>query len=74
MGLVVHAMGGFDAEKARADLAVPEGLALHCMVAVGRPAPVDALPEALRARETPNARNAVETFVEEGAFPARWRA
>jgi nitroreductase len=36
-GLVVHGMEGFDYEKARALLAVPDGYAVEAMAAVGRP-------------------------------------
>ncbi|MEM1177461.1 MAG: nitroreductase family protein [Acidobacteriota bacterium] len=59
LGLVVHAMGGYDAGLARRGLGVPETVALHAMVAVGRPGAPDVLPEGLRDQEKPNQRKAI---------------
>ncbi len=67
-GLVVHGMGGFDHARARADLGLPEELAVEAMCAVGHPAPVESLPENLRAREIPSGRKPVEEFVFAGGF------
>jgi nitroreductase len=72
LGLVAHAMGGFDAAVLRAALAIPDGFATHCVVAVGHPASPDTLPEALRGREQPNGRNPVSSFTEAGGFPSHW--
>lgn len=66
MGLVTHAMAGFDRDAARRLLAAPPDLAVECMVAVGRPAAPDTLPEPYRARETPSGREPVEGFAGEG--------
>lgn len=71
MGLVVHAMGGFDALLARAACAVPEDIAVHCVIAVGQPGPIDVLPEKQRAREQPNDRDPIESHVHEGTFQRR---
>ena len=70
MGLVVHAMQGFNFEKARVDLSVPDDYAVAAMVAVGRPGDPAELPENLRARETPSGRKPVTEIIHEGAFPA----
>lgn len=69
MGLVVHAMAGFDKDKARAACGAPESVDLYAMVAVGHPGKVDDLPEKLRAREVPSDRNAQETWSFDGRFP-----
>ena len=37
MGLVVHAMAGFDYERAREELEIPEEYQIEAMVAVGKP-------------------------------------
>lgn len=37
MGLVVHAMEGFDYDCTRAELAIPEEYDIECMIAVGHP-------------------------------------
>jgi nitroreductase len=55
-GLVVHAMGGFEREAARAAAALPPGVEPQVVIAVGHPGPVEALPERLRAREVPSDR------------------
>jgi nitroreductase len=68
MGLVVHGMQGFDFEKARTTLKVPDDYAVAAMFAAGRPAPVDVLPEPLREREKPTGRKPVSEFICEGSF------
>lgn len=66
MGLVVHAMQGFDYEKARKVLNLPEEYHVEAMVAVGRPGKLEDLPEKLREREKPSNRKKVEEFVFKG--------
>jgi nitroreductase len=68
MGLVVHGMQGFDFEKARTTLKVPDDYAVAAMFAAGRPAPTDVLPEKLREREKPSDRKPVSEIICEGAF------
>jgi nitroreductase len=68
MGLVVHGMQGFDFEKARTALKVPDDFAVAAMFAAGRPAPADTLPEKLREREQPSDRKPVSQIVCEGSF------
>ena len=70
MGLVVHGMAGFDYDKAREVLGVPEEFAVEAMIAIGRPAPIEVLPESLREREVPSGRKPVSEF----AFPGVFRA
>ena len=55
-GLVVHAMGGFEKEAARAAAALPAALEPQVVIAVGHPGDAAALPEKLRAREVPSDR------------------
>jgi nitroreductase len=68
MGLVVHGMMGFDYERARTALAVPDDYAVEAMVAVGHPGDPATLPEALRAMEVPSQRKPVAEIVREGKF------
>lgn len=68
-GLVVHGMQGFDYERARTTLRVPDDLRIEAMGAVGRPGQVEDLPESLRARETPSGRRPISELVFEGTFP-----
>jgi len=51
LGLVAHQMGGFDAERARQEFAIPEDFAPQAMIAIGRPAAPDTLEPDLRDRE-----------------------
>jgi len=68
MGLVVHAMAGFDRDKARAGLRVPEDYEVEAMIAVGRPGDTSVLPAELREREVPTDRNPISAFTREGPF------
>lgn len=68
MGWRTHAMGGFNADALRTQLGVPEGFAVHCVVAVGEQGPRESLPAALQERELPNGRQALEAMVAEGRF------
>lgn len=68
MGLVVHGMAGFDFEKARTTLAVPDDYAVSAMLAVGRPGNPDDLPPELREREKPSPRKPVREIICEGKF------
>ncbi len=70
MGLVVHGMQGFDFERARSELRVPEDHGVNAMFAVGRPGNPADLPEQLRERERPSGRKPVEEIILEGGFGA----
>lgn len=67
-GYVIHGMQGFDYERARRDLRVPDDFRIEAMAAIGRPGDGDDLPEALRTREKPNDRRPLTQTVCEGAF------
>jgi nitroreductase len=68
MGLVAHGLAGFDYDRAREVVALPQDHAVEAMVAVGYPGPVEQLPEKYQQRETPNDRRAVREFIFEGRF------
>ncbi|MBV8855586.1 MAG: nitroreductase family protein [Acidobacteria bacterium] len=68
LGLVTHGMQGFDYERARTELNVPEGFRVEAMIAVGRPGDPAQLPEGLRAREAPSGRKPLSEITCEGAF------
>lgn len=68
MGLVVHGMQGFDFDRARTSLGVPDDYAVAAMFAVGRPGDPTDLPEELRQREKPSGRKAVSEIICEGSF------
>ncbi|WP_395752370.1 nitroreductase family protein [Prosthecobacter sp.] len=68
MGLVVHGMAGFDFERARSELRVPDDHDIAAMFAVGRPGDPEELPEKLRQMEVPSDRRPVHESIQEGAF------
>ncbi len=68
-GLVAHQMAGFDVEKARADLRIPEGYEPVAMIAVGYPGDPALLPERLRERELrPRDRRSIAAWT----FSGQW--
>ena len=70
MGLVIHGMQGFDYDRARSELQVPEQMTVEATFIVGRPGSVADLPEDLQEREKPSQRRPVAEFAFEGALPA----
>lgn len=68
MGLVVHGMAGFDRDKARAELRVPDDYDVEAMIALGHPGHLGDLPDELRTREVPSGRKKVEEIICEGPF------
>ena len=70
MGLVVHAMEGFDYMQARIVCKVPEEYQIEAMVAVGYPGRTEDLPQALQDRGyQPTLRKPLKEIVFEGSFP-----
>lgn len=67
-GYVVHGMQGFDYDRARSALNVPEEYEIEAMAAIGLPGNPEDLPEPLRSRDTPNARRALAQTICEGPF------
>lgn len=73
-GLVSHAMGGIDKEKARDVLNIPENFDIHIAVALGYPGNKADLPEDLQQREQPSSRKAFNEIVTEGCFSTDFHA
>jgi nitroreductase len=67
-GLVVHGMSGFDFDKAAKTLALPDNYQVECMLAIGKPGPLDKLPKEIADKETPSDRKPLETIAMEGNF------
>ena len=69
MGLAVHQMGGYDAQKARAAFNIPEEYTPMAMIAVGYQASPDVLDEETKAKELkPRSRKPLETHFFEGGW------
>ena len=62
-GLVTHAMGGFDTEKAREAFAISDKYEIITIVAVGKYGRPEELPDDLQKRERPDVRKDVESLI-----------
>ena len=65
-GLVAHGMQGFDYEKAKEVLDIPEEFEVEAMIAVGSKEDEESLPE--DARVEPNGRKDMDEVVSRGSF------
>ena len=70
-GYVVHGMEGFDYEKARKDLEIPDDYQVEAMFAIGKRAPKEKLPEDLQKREAPSPRRPLKEIITQGKFRKR---
>ena len=68
LGLVAHGMEGFDYDKARKDLHIPDDYEIHAMAAIGNKAGKQTLPEELREKEQPSQRKPLKDIIREGPF------
>lgn len=67
-GLVVHGMGGFDYNKARLALHIPNDYTVEAMCVIGHPGDISMLPEQLRNSEKPSGRKKIAEIVCQGEF------
>ncbi|HZS06178.1 MAG TPA: nitroreductase family protein [Blastocatellia bacterium] len=67
-GYVTHGMQGFDYERAKTALGIPEGFRVEAMAAVGKPGNKEDLPEEVRKREAPSDRRKLAGTICEGPF------
>lgn len=67
-GWSTHAMGGFDRDKLRSALGIPEDVSMECVVAIGKRGDAASLPEALRPREVPSPRRPLAESIAEGRY------
>lgn len=67
-GLVVHGMEGFDYERARKTLEVPEEYEILAMFAVGKKGARESLSPELQSKEVPSTRKRIGEFAFEGKF------
>jgi len=68
MGLVTHGMQGFDYEKAKKELEIPEDYSIEAMIAIGKRGKKEDLPKELQEREIPSARKLLKDIIMEGKF------
>ncbi|MFA6461224.1 MAG: nitroreductase family protein [Candidatus Woesearchaeota archaeon] len=62
--LVVHAMQGFDYEKTRKMLNLPEEYTVECMIAIGKPGKISQLSPELAKRELPSTRKPLAEIIQ----------
>jgi nitroreductase len=67
-GLVTHGMEGFDYQRARQELGIPENYDVMAMIAIGKRGSKENLPPKLRDMEFPNNRKPLNEIVMEGKF------
>jgi len=60
--LATHGMQGFDYEKARKDLEIPDSFDIMAMIAIGKKSPKENLPLELQNKEYPSDRNSHWNF------------
>lgn len=68
MGLAVHGMAGFDYQRAREELRIPDCYTIEAMAAVGKLGDPHDLPEELRAKELYSDRKKVDEFITRGPY------
>jgi hypothetical protein len=66
--LVVHGMQGFDYDKAKEVLHVPDDYSVEAMIAVGKKGNKNDLPAYLQEREFPSSRKSITEIAMEGIF------
>jgi hypothetical protein len=67
-GLVIHAIAGFDYDKARTVLKLPPEFKIEIIIALGKPGNKEALPADLQIRENPSDRKPLKEIVFDDAF------
>lgn len=68
MGLVTHGMQGFDYEKAKKELEIPEDYSVEAMIAIGKRGRKEDLPKEMQEREIPSIRKPLKDIIMEGKF------
>ena len=69
-GYVIHGMQGFDYEKARKVLLIPEVYNVEAMATIGKRGKKSDLPAELQEREMPSQRKPLKEIIMEGKFRA----
>jgi nitroreductase len=66
--LVIHGMQGFDYDRAKKELQVPDDYSVEAMIAVGRHGKKEDLPDYQQEREFPSSRKSIAEIAMEGIF------
>ncbi len=68
LGLIAHGMEGFDYDRAKRDLQIPDEYTVEAMVAVGKPGEKSDLSEDLQKMEQPSDRKPLGEMIFKGKF------
>ena len=66
--IVTHGMEGFDYQRARQELDIPEDYDVMAMIAIGKKGSKEKLPTSLRDRESPTDRKPLTEIIMEGKY------
>ncbi|MCY1352850.1 hypothetical protein D9M69_391740 [compost metagenome] len=67
-GWHAHGIGGFDRERARTELGIPEGYQVELAIAIGKRVDPASLTAEQREREVPTQRKPLDSLIAEGRF------
>ena len=67
-GLAIHGMEGFDYERARTELQIPDEYDVLAMIAIGKQGSKELLSSEIQQRENPSDRKQLEEIIMEGSF------
>ena len=67
-GLVAHGMQGFDYDKARIDLEIPDGFEVMAMIAIGKKGLRESLPSELQVKEKLTNRKPLKDIIMQGIY------
>ena len=67
-GIVAHGMQGFDYDKARIDLVIPDDFEVMAMIAIGKKGPREGLPPELQEKEKLTDRKPLKDIIMEGIY------
>lgn len=67
-GLIAHGMQGFDYDRARVELGVPEDHQIEAMIAIGKPGDMKDLAPELQEKEITSDRRPLSEIIMEGSF------
>ncbi len=73
LDIVVHPLGGFDFERAKKDLSIPDEYDVDAMIAIGKYGGAELLDEREKIREVATQRKSVRELVMEGKFDSSLR-
>lgn len=68
LDIVVHGMEGFDYQKARTELEIPDVYEIQAMFAIGKIGQLSHLPENLQSKEVPSERKPLDEIVFQDRF------